>query len=117
MPGQRFIVIAAAFVLLLVVALVRKRRLSESLSMFWLTFAALMVAAATFGFPYLIEAASLIGVVYAPSALFLVAILFLLAFNLYLSVEVSELSEQNKILAQEVGLLRLGSAGNTDEHG
>ena len=107
MPGQSFVIAASILILIMVIALVRSRRLSERLSMFWMTFALLMLAAASFGYPYLIQGATLIGIVYPPSALFLIAILFLLVFTLYLSMGLSSLTEQNKVLAQELALLRV----------
>jgi len=107
LPGQSFVIVASALVLILVIALVRSRRLSEKLSLFWLSFALLMLAAASIGYPFLIHAATFIGIVYPPSALFLMAILFLLIFTLYLSMALSTISEQNKVLAQEMALLRL----------
>jgi hypothetical protein len=107
MPGQSFVIAASILILIVVIALVRSRRLSERLSIFWMTFALLMLAAASFGYPYLIHAATLIGIIYPPSAMFLMAILFLLAFTLYLSMGLSGLMEQNKVLAQELALLRV----------
>lgn len=107
MPGQRFVFVASLFVLVLVIALVRERRLSEKLSLFWLIFSALMMAGSTFAFAHLSEIARLVGVVYPPSALFLLALLFLLIFTLYLSTAISRLHEQTKKLAQELALLEL----------
>src|SRR5437764_11215418 len=93
LPGQGFVIVASVLIFGMIVALVRSRRLSEKLSLFWMTFAFLMLGAASFGYPYLIQGASLIGINYPPSALFLMAILFLLAFTLYLSIALSSLTE------------------------
>lgn len=106
MPGQGFVFLASLFILILVIALVRDRRLSENLSLFWLIFSALMMAGSSFAFSHLFEIARLVGVVYPPSALFLLALLFLLVFTLYLSTAISRLSDQAKVLAQELALLR-----------
>src|SRR5258708_7469296 len=107
LPGQAFVIAASVVILILVIVLVRNRQLSEKLSLFWLSFAALMLATSSVGYPFLIRGATLIGIVYPPSALFLMAILFLLVFTMYLSIALSKLSEQNRILAQELALLRL----------
>jgi hypothetical protein len=107
LPGQSFVIATSFVIFVLVVALVRGRKLTEKLSLFWMTFALLMLGASSFGYPHLIAGAKLIGIVYPPSALFLIAILFLLIFTLYMSIALSSLSEQNKVLAQEVALLRL----------
>jgi len=106
MPGQGFAFLSSVVVLVLVIALVRNRRLSEQLSLFWLVFAALMMAGTSFLFPHYLKLAW-IGVVYPPSALFLLALLFLLIYTLYLSIAFSGLNEQNKVLTQELALLRL----------
>lgn len=107
MPGQRIVFLASLLILLLVVDLVRKRRLSEGLSLFWLVFAVLMMAGSSFAFAHMVQIASFVGIVYPPSAMFLFAILFLLVFTLYLSTAISRLNEQAKLLAQELALLRL----------
>jgi len=107
MPGQGFAFLSSVVVLVLVIALVRNRRLSEQLSLFWLVFAALMMAGTSFLFPHYLKLAAWIGVVYPPSALFLLALLFLLIYTLYLSIAFSGLNEQNKVLTQELALLRL----------
>ena len=51
--------------------------------------------------------ANLLGVYYAPSALFLIAAFFGILLALHFTLVISELSEKNKTLAQEVGLLSL----------
>src|SRR5579859_1678837 len=107
MPGQTFAFLASLAILIGVIALVRNRRLSEKLSLFWLSFAVLMALGTSVGFPHYLKLAALIGVVYPPSALFLLALLFLLVYTLYLSIAISGLNEQNKLLAQEVAMLRL----------
>lgn len=107
MPGQGFAFLCSVLVLVLVIALVRNRRLSEQLSLFWLVFAVLMMAGTSFLFPHYLKLAAWIGVVYPPSALFLLALLFLLIYTLYLSIAFSGLNEQNKVLTQELALLRL----------
>lgn len=117
MPGQEFVFLSSLVVLILVIVLVRNRRLSEKLSLFWLGFATLMMAGASFGLPHYLKLAALIGVVYPPSALFLLALLFLLGYTLYLSIAISGLSEQNKLLAQELAILRLEVESTTLPHG
>ncbi len=49
--------------------------------------------------------AELVGVAYPPSALFMVAGLFVLVVLLHFSTVLSRLSEQNKTLAQQLALL------------
>ena len=47
-----------------------------------------------------------VGIAYAPSALFVVAFGFILVLLLHFSLVISRLADQNKVLAQCVGLLR-----------
>ena len=50
--------------------------------------------------------ATAIGIFYAPSALFVVAFGFILVLLLHFSLVISRLADQNKVLAQRVGLLQ-----------
>jgi len=91
-------------VLLLVVELIRRGRLKERYSLIWLLASVVLLAlSSTQGIVYL---SHLLGIYYPPTALFLVAFLFLLLITLHFSVVISGLSEKNKRLAQEVALLR-----------
>ena len=47
-----------------------------------------------------------LGILYPPSTLFLIGILFLIVLLLQISVVVSGLSEGNRKLAQEISLLK-----------
>ena len=47
-----------------------------------------------------------VGIAYAPSALFAVAFGFVLALLLHFSLVISRLGDQNKVLAQRLGLLQ-----------
>ncbi len=50
--------------------------------------------------------ADLVGVAYAPSALFLVALGFILLLLLHFSLVISRLADQTKVLAQRLGLVQ-----------
>jgi hypothetical protein len=53
-----------------------------------------------------------IGIYYAPSALFAIAFGFILVLLLHFSLVISRLSDQNKVLAQRLGMLQQ----RLDEH-
>jgi hypothetical protein len=55
--------------------------------------------------------ASTVGIYYAPSALFAVAFAFVLAMLLHFSLVISRLADQNKVLAQKLGMLQERVAG------
>lgn len=103
---QRALAIAVTLgLLLLVFELVRRKRLSERYAILWLLAAAtLLVLAAWKGL--LTSLSHDVGIYYPPSALFAVAIGLIIMLLLHFSLAVSRLSDQNKILAQRLGLLQ-----------
>jgi hypothetical protein len=97
------LILAAAF-LVLVIALVRARKLKEEYSVIWVG-AAILVLAVAFSWRLVEIVAPYLGVVYTPSAVFYLAIVFLLAVNLALSVQISRLERDRIRTAQAVALL------------
>jgi hypothetical protein len=92
-------------ILVLVIELVRRGRLKERYSLLWLLASIVMLVFA-FSRGLLETASHLLGILYPPSFLFLIAFFFLLLITLHFSTVISRLSEQNKRLAQEIALLR-----------
>jgi hypothetical protein len=103
---QRGLAIAVTLALLLLVfELVRRKRLSERYAILWLLAATtLFVLAAWKGL--LTTLSNDVGISYPPSALFAVAIGLIAMILLHFSLAVSRLTDQNKILAQRLGLLQ-----------
>jgi hypothetical protein len=103
---QRGLAIAVTLALLvLVFELVRRKRLSERYAILWLLAAVtLFVLAAWKGL--LTTLSYDVGISYPPSALFAVAIGLIAMILLHFSLAVSRLSDQNKVLAQRLGLLQ-----------
>jgi hypothetical protein len=97
-------VAATVFLLLVVLDLVRRRRLLERYALVWLGVTALLMVFALWD-GLLTGVASLIGVKYPPSALFVIAFGFVIVLLLHFSVAVSRLADQSKVLAQRLGLL------------
>jgi hypothetical protein len=99
-------VIVTAIILGVVLELVRRRRLVERYALLWMVAAtALLVLAIWRG--ALNELADLLGIESGPNALFLVALGVTFVLLLHFSIAVSRLSEETKILAQEVARLDL----------
>lgn len=97
-------VIVTAIILGTVLELVRRRRLVERYALLWMLAAvALLVLAIWRG--ALGELADLIGVISPPNALFLIALGVIFVLLLHFSIATSRLSEETKILAQEVARL------------
>jgi hypothetical protein len=101
----QLVAIAAALGLLaFVLELVRRRRLLERYALLWLFSAlCLLVLAISEGLLELV--ASVIGIFYPPSALFVIAFGFVLLLLLHFSLAVSRLADQNRVLAQRLALL------------
>jgi hypothetical protein len=85
--------------------LLRRKRLMERYALLWLLASAVLLALAVW--KGLLETiAHAIGIYYAPSALFVIAFGFILLLLLHFSLVISRLADQNKILAQRLGLLQ-----------
>jgi hypothetical protein len=90
---------------LLIFELVRRRRLLERYALLWLFTAVVLLGLSVWG-DLLDQVSRAIGVGYGPSTLFAVALGFITVLLLHFSVVISRLAEQNKVLAQHVGLLQ-----------
>jgi hypothetical protein len=103
--NQRIEVVAMAVVVCaLIFELVRRRRLMERYAILWLL-AGLTILVLAFWQGLLTRMSHAVGIYYPPSALFAVAFVFVLAMLVHFSLEISRLSDQNKVLAQRVALL------------
>jgi hypothetical protein len=102
---QRGLAIAVTLgLLLLVFELVRRKRLSERYAILWLLAATTLLVLAVWK-GLLTSLSHDVGISYPPSALFAVAIGLIAMILLHFSLAVSRLSDQNKVLAQRLGLL------------
>lgn len=103
---QRGLAIALTLgLLVLVFELVRRKRLSERYAILWLLAAVTLFVLAVWK-GLLTSLASDVGISYPPSLLFVVAIGLIAMILLNFSLAVSRLSDQNKVLAQRLGLLQ-----------
>jgi len=104
--GRLTFVAALAVVVILgaIIELIRRHRLQERYALLWIATGAVMLVLAIWR-RALDEFSQLVGVAYPPSALFMVAGLFVLVVLLHFSTVLSRLSEQNKTLAQKIALL------------
>jgi hypothetical protein len=101
-------VVGAGILLFGILELVRRRRLLERYALLWIFSAAALLALAAWN-GLLEKVASTIGIIYPPSALFVIAFAFILVLLLHFSVAVSQLAEQSKVLAQRLALLEARS--------
>lgn len=100
-----FGLIASVAVLVFIVEMVRQRRLREEYSLLWLITAGVLIVL-SLSRPLLDVLANLIGIFYPPSALFVVAVIFVLLILLHFSMVITRLTQENKEIAQQVALLR-----------
>ncbi|MFZ4813679.1 MAG: DUF2304 domain-containing protein [Phototrophicaceae bacterium] len=100
-----FGILGVGALLAFVIELVRRRRLREEYSLLWLGTALTMLALTAYR-PLLHGFAALLGIIYPPNALFLVAIGFMLLILLHYSTVITRLTQENKQIAQQMALLR-----------
>lgn len=106
MGTQRIIaIVISGGLLLLILELVRRKRLMERYALLWL-FSTLLLLILSVWSGLLNDLASALGVSYPPSALFAVAFGVVLVLLVHFSLAVSRLSDQNKVLAQRLGILQ-----------
>ena len=90
----------------IVLELVRKRKLREEYSLLWISAIVCLGILAAYR-PIVGKIAELLGIAYAPSALFIAAFGLGFALILHFSIAISRILEHNKRLTQEIGLLKL----------
>lgn len=106
MPSSLFFGVIAVAVLVTVIVLIRSRLLREKYAALWMLVGLLVVVLAVF--PRVLEVLSrAVGVAIPSNLLFVLAILLLLGVALHLSLEVSRLDEETRVLSEESAILRL----------
>jgi hypothetical protein len=104
-PRVQIVALATTALLLFgVLELVRRRKLLERYALLWLFSAGVLLALAAWT-GLLDWVARVVGISYAPSALFVIAFGFILLLLLHFSIATSRLSDQTKVLAQRLALL------------
>jgi hypothetical protein len=102
----QYIAIAVSIGLFLyILFLVRNKKIREEYSLLWLFSSIVFIVFSIWrdGLEYF---AKLIGIAYPPAALFLILLLAVFLILIEFSINISKLTEKNKVLAQELALLR-----------
>ena len=107
-----FSIFASAALLLYILEMVRRRRLREEYSILWL-FGSVVILVLSLKQDWLTRLAHSVGIVYPPSFLFLVGILFILLILIHFSIAISKLHQMNKKMAQEIALMKERSDKST----
>lgn len=97
--------VGAVVLVLFVLDLVRRKRLSEEFSMLWVG-ATIVIAVLGFATPLLKFITRALGVMFESSTVFLFGLGFAVCMLLYLSIRVSRLVEDRDTLTRELALLR-----------
>ncbi len=97
-------IIISSGLLVVVLEMVRRRRLSERYALLWLGSATVLLVLSAWA-DLLDRVANAVGVATPVNALFAIAFGFVLLLLLHFSATVSRLSEENKLLAQEAARL------------
>ncbi|MCK5512241.1 MAG: DUF2304 domain-containing protein [Thermodesulfovibrionia bacterium] len=92
-------------VLILVIEAIRRGLLKEKYALLWL-FASIVIITLSVWRKLLDTVAFAFGFYYPPSFLFLIGLGFLLLIALHFSIIISTISERNKRLAQELGIVK-----------
>ena len=100
-----FSICASAGFLLYILEMVRRRKLREEYSILWL-FGSAVILVLSLKQGWLISLAHAVGIVYPPSFLFLVGILFILLILIHFSIAISKLHQMNKKMAQELAIMK-----------
>ncbi|MFO7614515.1 MAG: DUF2304 domain-containing protein [Bacteroidales bacterium] len=102
---QSIAIAVSVSLFLYILYLVRKKKIKEEYSLLWLSSSIVFIVFSIWrdGLEYF---AQLVGIAYAPAALFLILQLAIFLILIEFSIIISQLSEKNKILAQELALLK-----------
>jgi hypothetical protein len=100
-----FAVLISIMIFITIIELVRRKKLREEYSWFWLlTGMGLFILAVRYDL--LVAITKFIGAGFPTSTIFFFGIIFLIVLNLYFSIVLSSFRNQIKNLSQEVALLK-----------
>lgn len=89
-----------------IIGLIRNKKLKEEYSLLWLFFGIVFLFLSIWrhSLEYI---ALLLGIAYSPAALFLILIIAIVSILIHFSIVLSKLTETNKKLVQEIGLVKM----------
>ncbi|MEK6759397.1 MAG: DUF2304 domain-containing protein [Deltaproteobacteria bacterium] len=102
---QIFAIIGSLALMAFVIDFIRRGLLKEKYSVLWIA-SSLVITVLSLKKAILDTVAGFFGVAYPPSFLFLVALFFVMLILLHFSVVISILHEKNKMLTQDLTLLK-----------
>lgn len=112
---MQIIAIAGSVILFLfILNLIRRKRIKEEYSLLWVFFGIVFIVLSLWrqGLDYIAMA---IGVAYPPTAILLIFLMAMFMILIQFSIIISRLSDANKTLCQEIGLMKMELAKMKDE--
>ncbi|SPT53315.1 Uncharacterized conserved protein [Actinomyces bovis] len=104
MLNQMFFVVIALAMMVFILSFLRSRKLREKYAALWIVVGTAVLILALV--PHLLEMLTqLVGIQVPSNLLFLLAILLLLGVSLHLSLAISHLEEETRVLAENVAIL------------
>jgi hypothetical protein len=103
---QLISILGSVLLITFILSLIRYKKLKEEYSLLWLIFSFLFLILSVWkqGLDWF---AGLMGIAYAPAALFLILIMIIFIIMIEFSIIISKQSEWIKQTAQDIGLLKL----------
>jgi hypothetical protein len=98
-------IIASLIIFFVVINLIRRRKLKTEYSLIWLTVSVTFIIF-SFWRNGIDKLASLFGIAYAPSVLFIILLIGIILLLIEFSIIISQQAERIKVLVQELALLR-----------
>jgi len=98
-------IIGSTLLVLFILRLIKRKKLKEEYSLLWLGLGSVFILVSIFR-PLLDIFAQAVGIIYAPAALLLMLIMSAFIILIQYSIVISKISENNKNLIQEVGILK-----------
>jgi hypothetical protein len=103
---QYIAILGSVLFIVFILNLIRKKQLKEAYALLWLFFTIIFLTLSIWR-QGLDKISGMIGIAYAPAALFLTFLIAVFLILIQFSIVISKLSENNTKLAQEIGLLKL----------
>jgi len=98
-------IVSSLLIFGVVISLVRRRKLKTEYSLIWLTVSAIFILF-SFWRTGIDQLASLFGIAYAPSVLFILLLIGIILLLVEFSIIISKQAERIKVLVQEMALLK-----------
>lgn len=102
---QYFAIAGSIFLFIFIIELIRRRKIKVAYSLLWLFFSVAFLIL-SFWRTAIDEIAQFMGIAYSPAAVLLILVMAIFLIMIQFSVIISKMSDQNKNLTQELGIIK-----------